>query len=101
MSVAGTYKCVTKSPMGDQASTLTVVPSDDGKTFTGSNDGPSGALPVQNGVINGNDLMWTAKMTSPMPMTLECKATVDGDDLTGEVKAGNFGTMAMSGQRVS
>ena len=31
MSIAGTYECVTKSPMGDQKSTMTVVV--DGDTF--------------------------------------------------------------------
>ncbi len=43
MSVAGTYDCVTKSPMGDQKSTFTVVPGDDGKTFTGTNQGSMGS----------------------------------------------------------
>ena len=36
MSVAGTYDTVVKSPMGEQKGTFTVVPGDDGNTFTGS-----------------------------------------------------------------
>ena len=36
MSVAGTYDTVVKSPMGDQKGTFTIVPGDDGNTFTGS-----------------------------------------------------------------
>jgi len=35
----------------------------------------------------------------PMPMTLEGKATVEGDQLTGTVNAGAFGAMPMTGQR--
>jgi hypothetical protein len=35
MSVAGSYECVVKSPMGDQKSTLTV--NVDGDTWTGTN----------------------------------------------------------------
>jgi len=34
-----------------------------------------------------------------MPMTLECEATVDGDTITGSVKAGAFGSMQLSGTR--
>jgi hypothetical protein len=40
-------------------------------------------------------------MKVPMPMTLEGTATVDGDAITGSVKAGMFGSMALSGTRVS
>lgn len=99
MSVAGTYDCVTKSPMGDQKSTFTVVPGDNGKTFTGSNQGAMGSMDVENGQIDGNALTWTMNMTVPMPMKLEGKATVDGDQLTGDVNAGAFGSMAMTGER--
>lgn len=38
-------------------------------------------------------------MKVPMPMDLECKAIADGDAVTGSVKAGAFGSMAMSGTR--
>ena len=99
MSVAGTYDCVTKSPMGDQTSTLTVVPGDDGKTFTGSNAGTLGSMDVENGTIDGNTLNWKMNMTVPMPMTLDCTATVEGDQLMGTVNAGAFGNMAMTGTR--
>ena len=34
-----------------------------------------------------------------MPMTLNCKATVDGDQMTGTVNAGAFGDMALTGER--
>ena len=96
-SVDGTYDCLTKSPMGDQKSTFTV--KTDGDSFTGSNAGPMGALDVQNGKVDGNRLTWTMDMKVPMPMTLECEATIDGDALTGTVKAGAFGSMAMTGTR--
>lgn len=101
MSVAGSYDCVTKSPMGDQKSTFTVVPSDDSTTFTGSNQGAMGAMDVEDGKIDGNKLTWTMNMTVPMPMKLEGEATVEGDQLTGNVNAGAFGSMAMTGERAS
>jgi len=50
-------------------------------------------------VVSGNTLSWKMDMTVPMPMTLDCTATVDGDSITGEVKAGAFGSMPVSGTR--
>lgn len=96
-NVAGSFDCVTKSPMGDQKSVFTVAV--DGDSFTGSNAGGLGALDVENGKVDGNKLTWTMNMKVPMPMTLECEATVDGDALTGSIKAGPFGSMAMTGTR--
>ena len=97
MSVSGSYDCVTKTPMGDQTSTFTV--SADGDSFTGNNNGQMGSMDVEGGKVDGNTLTWQMKMTVPMPMTLDCKATIDGDTLTGTVTAGMFGTFAMAGKR--
>jgi hypothetical protein len=97
MSVAGTYECVTKTPMGDQKSDVTIVV--DGDTFTGTNAGAMGSMDMENGKVDGNKLTWTMKMTVPMPMTLEGEATVDGDAITGTVKAGAFGAFPLTGIR--
>ena len=99
MSVAGTYECLTKTPMGDQTSSFSVVPGADGTTFTGTNAGPLGSLEVEDGKIDGNTLTWTMQMTVPMPLTLNSTATIDGDTLTGTINAGAFGDMPMSGKR--
>ena len=97
MSVAGTYDCLTKTPMGDQKSKFTVTV--DGDSFTGQNVGGMGSMDVENGKVAGNTLTWSMKMTVPMPMTLEGEAIIDGDALTGTVKAGAFGTFPMTGTR--
>jgi hypothetical protein len=99
MSVAGSYECVTKTPMGDQKSTLTV--NVDGDTWTGSNAGAQGSLDVYDGKVDGNTITWKMDMVVPMPMTLEGTATIEGDAVTGSVKAGMFGSMALTGTRLS
>jgi len=99
MSVAGSYECVTKTPMGDQKSVLTVNVS--GDSWTGTNAGAQGSLDVYDGKVDGNTLTWKMNMTVPMPMTREGTATVDGDSITGSVKAGMFGSMPLSGTRQS
>ena len=99
MSVAGTYDTVVKSPMGEQKGTFTVVPGDDGNTSTGSMAGGMGSMDVKDGKIDGDTLTWAMDMTVPMPMTLNCTANVNGDQLTGTVNAGAFGDMPLTGQR--
>ncbi|HEX8484529.1 hypothetical protein [Sphingomonas sp.] len=95
--VDGTYACVVKSPLGDQKTNLTI--QSDGTSFTGTNAGAMGSMDV-SGTVSGNTLAWKQSMTVPMPMTLDCEATVEGDTLTGTVGAGAFGSFPMTGTRV-
>ena len=97
MSVAGTYNVTTKTPMGDQSGAFVVNVS--GDSFTGSVSNPMGNMEVQDGKVSGNTLTWKMDMKVPMPMSLTCTATVDGDSITGEIDTGAFGKMAMSGTR--
>ena len=100
MSVGGTYEVTTKTPMGDQKGTFSVIPSDDGKTFTGAFTGPLGSIDIEDGVIDGNDLIYKVTITSPMAITIDGKATVDGTAITGEMQTGSFGAFSMSGTRI-
>lgn len=97
-NATGQWNCVVKSPLGEQQSVLTVNDNGDG-TWSGTNAGAMGALDCNDGKIDGNTITWTMDMKVPMPMKLEGTATVDGDTITGQIKAGAFGTMAMSGTR--
>jgi hypothetical protein len=96
-NVDGSWNTVTKSPMGDQAAVLTVASS--GGTFTGSYNGAMGTTEVKDGHVDGNKLTWKVDISVPMPMTLDCEATVEGDTITGTVTAGAFGSFPMSGTR--
>jgi hypothetical protein len=97
-NITGKYDCVVKSPMGDQKSVLVVEDNGDG-TWTGTNAGDQGALACEDCTVDGSTIAWKSNMTVPMPMTLECTATIDGDTVTGSVKAGMFGTFPMNGTR--
>lgn len=95
--VDGAYDCVTKTPMGDQASVFTIV--SDGDTFQGTNASPLGSMDVKDGRIDGNRLTWRMEMTLPMPMTLSCEGIVEGDSITASIDAGPFGAITMAGKR--
>jgi hypothetical protein len=96
-NVDGSWDTVTHSPMGDQKATLTVTSN--GDSFTGSYAGAMGTTDIKDGKVVGDKLMWALDITVPMPMTLTCEATVDGDAMTGTVTAGAFGSFPMEGTR--
>ncbi len=96
-NVDGSYDVTIKSPMGDQKAVLTV--NSDGASFIGQMAGGLGTMEITDGTVDGDNLAWTMDMTVPMPMKLEATASVDGDAISGAVKAGAFGEMALSGTR--
>jgi len=84
------------TPMGPQAGTLTLASN--GNELTGSISGPQGSMDIEDGKIDGDDLSW--KLTvAQMNMTIEVKAKVDGDKMTGEATLGSFGTATLEGTR--
>lgn len=98
MSVSGSFDTTVKSPMGDQSGKLTIEDNGDG-TFKGNMSGGMGSMDIETGTVDGNTISWKMNMTVPMPMTLECEATIEGDAITGNVNAGAFGAMPLSGVR--
>ncbi|MFD1613295.1 hypothetical protein ACFSCW_15925 [Sphingomonas tabacisoli] len=102
MSLAGTYECVLKTPLGVKSGSLVVVPSDDGEHFTGSlSNAMLGTMDITDGAIDGNMLLCSLQVTKPMAMKVDCEVIVDGDKLVGFVTAGAFGEMPLSGHRTA
>ncbi len=97
MLIDGTYEIIVQSPMGERKTTLVV--KGDGDHFSGTNSGAMGTSDVE-GQIEGNTLTWKQKMTTPIPITLEMKASVEGDKVEGSVRAGMMGTFPLRGVRV-
>ena len=96
-NVDGTYDVTVKSPLGEQKMTLTVNSS--GAGWTGSAAGGMGSMDIADGQIDGDTLKWTMNMTVPMPMKLDCTATVDGDSISGQVGVGAFGSFPLNGTK--
>jgi hypothetical protein len=94
MAIAGKYEIVVQSPMGPQPSTLEI--NADG---SGTQSAQGRSQPIANGKIDGNSVSWSNAITTPFPMTLEFAGNVDGDSISGNVKAGSFGSFPFSGKR--
>ncbi|MEQ8177645.1 MAG: hypothetical protein RIC52_17090 [Amphiplicatus sp.] len=95
MAVNGKWNLVIKTPMGEQKGVLTLA--QDGDALTGEMSGAMGAVPIEQGKVEGDTLKWNAKVTSPMPITLEFAGKLDGGNLGGSVKLGAFGSSTFSG----
>ena len=95
-NVDGSWDCTVKSPLGDQKMHLVV--KTEGSTWSGTVSGSMGSNDI-TGEAEGETISWKQQMTTPMPMTLDCKATAEGDTLTGSVGAGAFGSFPLTGTR--
>jgi hypothetical protein len=97
MSVDGLWNISVKTPMGVQRGVL------DLRTQSGQLQGKLtnnlGEMPIEDGRIEGDRLLFLLKMTKPIRMTFEHDVTVDGDRMTGTVKAGFLGSAPFSGER--
>ena len=97
MTVDGNWNLVVSTPMGDRRATLALKA--DGGTLTGSQMADGNTAEIFDGILNGNQLSWKVSISDPMPLTLEFNGTVDGDEVTGSVTLGNFGSSSFSGTR--
>ena len=97
MSADGTWKTVMNTPMGAQEGTLEL--QIDGGSLSGKMKGAQGEIDLKDGSADGDNLAWKADITTPMPMTLEFRATVEGDKMSGNVKLGAFGNATFEGTR--
>ncbi|MBS0412280.1 MAG: hypothetical protein JSR86_20340 [Proteobacteria bacterium] len=96
MSADGTWNTTINSPMGVQQGTLTISTS--GDSFSGTMKGAQGEQQI-SGKVDGSNLSWSSQLTQPFPITLEFTVTVDGDKMSGNVKAGAFGSSPLTGVR--
>lgn len=97
MSVDGTWNVTVNSPMGPQPSTLTIKA--EGDSLTGTQSAQGNSQPIANGKVDGDNVSWSNSITTPFPMTLEFSGKVEGDKISGTVKAGAFGSFPFSGGR--
>lgn len=97
MSVAGVFEVTMNTPMGSQGATLTL--KEEGDALSGSFAGPMGTQEFEGGKVDGNNASWAISVTTPMAVTLEFNAAVQGDEINGTVATGAFGTFDFNGKR--
>jgi len=94
----GEWKMVMQTPMGPQE--MTGIFRTDGEVLSGELVSPEGSQDFA-GTVSGNQLKFNLAVEKPMKMTLKYAITVDGDQLSGKVKLGMFGSATLTGERVA
>ena len=85
------------TPMGDRDAGLTLASS--GATLTGKQSAEGNETEIFDGSVNGNDVAWKVKITSPMPLTLAFTGKVSGDAIEGDMGIGPMGSFPFKGTR--
>jgi hypothetical protein len=99
MAIDGKWEITINSPMGAQKAQLDVKA--DGGALTGTQTAQGNTQALADGKVDGDNLAWSANITNPMPMTLEFTGKVDGDKISGSVKAGAFGSFPFTGAKTA
>jgi hypothetical protein len=97
MAIDGKWNATIDTPMGKQQVELDLTVSGDAVTGTASQAGQTSTL--DEGKAEGSDLTWKVSVTRPFPMTLTFTVAVNGDEMTGNVKAGSFPPAPLTGTR--
>jgi hypothetical protein len=97
MTADGNWNLVVSTPMGERHGSLSLTT--EGTMVKGSQMADGNSTEIFDGTVNGNEVSWKVSITDPMPMTLEFTGTVDGDEIAGTVKLGEFGNSSFSGVR--
>jgi hypothetical protein len=96
--VGGVWEVTMQTPQGDMTADATFVQEGDKFKFT--MPGPQGMEMAGEGTIKGNELEWAVVISGGMgEFTLTYKAKVEGDAMTGEVQAGDYGSFPFTAKK--
>jgi hypothetical protein len=98
MNVDGDWELTINSPMGKQHVLVTLHESDGRLTGKMLNKGNRMSTDIFDGAVDAGTLTWKARMQM-MNLTLTFTTSVDGDTMTGKVKAGVLGRVDVTGRR--
>ena len=95
--IDGDWKMVLSTPMGPQE--MSGHFESEGQSLSGYLSSPEGQQSF-TGIVEGNRVKFDLKVLKPMKITLKYDLAVEGDELTGKVKMGIFGSAKLMGERV-
>jgi hypothetical protein len=94
--IAGTWDCVSSTPMGEQKSVMDL--RCDGTAVSGTVTTDLETVEITEGQFDGRTFTWKMKITEPFRMSMSGEVVVDGDAFEGGVGA-MLGKSDMRGTR--
>ena len=99
MAVDGTYDIEVESPIGKRPGKLELTTT--GNTLNGTYVGEGAQNPITNGTVSGDEFAFSSEVSTMMGrIKLEFRGKVTGDEISGQVQAGTFGSFSFKGTRV-
>ena len=91
-NITGVWDMVTQTPNGDMPGEVTFT--QEKETLKVSMTGPQGMPMSGEGTVKEGQAQWTITISGPdgNSFTLAFKGKIDGEKMTGETQAGDFGT---------
>jgi 2,4-diaminopentanoate dehydrogenase len=99
MSADGVWKITVKGPTGPQITELKLATVEG--VLTGIQTGQGQSSEITDTKVEGNSVYWVNHVTKPMKMKVEFSGVIDGDNISGKVKAGFAGSFPFTGVRTS
>ncbi|MRH87962.1 hypothetical protein GFY24_10980 [Nocardia sp. SYP-A9097] len=101
MTLDGTWTLSIESQLGKQLAIVEFATAPDGSVSGNAKHPKSGELaPLSKVQVSGNSLIWHQSIRNPMRLNLIFNTTVEGDELSGTVKARIVpGTGTVTGRR--
>jgi len=97
-AIGGVWEMTTQTPQGDMTSDATFVQEGEKIKFTAT--GFQGMEMAGEGTVKGQDVEWTVVISTPQgDFSLTYKGKVDGETMTGEVQAGDFGAFPFTAKK--
>ena len=96
--IGGVWEMTTQTPQGDMTADATFVQDKESIKFTMV--GPQGMEMTGEGKVTGKDVEWTVTISGSMgEFVLTYKGKVDGETMSGEVQAGDFGAFPWTAKK--
>lgn len=98
-ALAGEWKVTVKGPTGPMATTLEL--KYENGVITGTQSGQGQSSDIEGFEFNDGKVSWINNVTKPMKMKTTFNGEVEGDTMSGKVKAGFMGSFPFEGTKVS
>lgn len=98
MAIDGTYNIEMDTPMGKMEQKFILTTK--GNVLNAKVESQMGSQEA-TGKVDGNKFSWESDVESPMgKMHITCNGIVDGKNISGEIKVGDFGSTPFKGKKV-
>ena len=98
VDINGVWEMTIQTPQGEMTADATFVQDKDAIKFT--MPGPQGMEMKGEGMVKDKDVEWTVTISGGMgEFVLVFKGKVDGETMSGEVQAGDFGSSPWSAKK--